>query len=149
MHSYGRSHFFVFNYRSFSVQLIAAAIEAKLIVLCICRLTTAKSLLKSINKNFGTLPFCRRYLDRVGESKYLLAVSIPEYLCFFFFFRKRSTSDGWLAWRIMQLNHLVQQGIVQDYPPLCDVRGSMTAQFVCKNFASAPWTCSREISGAA
>ncbi|KAH8099810.1 methionine aminopeptidase 2-like protein [Cristinia sonorae] len=64
------------------------------------RLTTAKSLLKSINKNFGTLPFCRRYLDRAGESKYLLA-----------------------------LNHLVQQGIVQDYPPLCDARGSMTAQF--------------------
>jgi len=64
------------------------------------RLTSAKSLLKSITHNFGTLPFCRRYLDRVGESKYLLA-----------------------------LNHLVQQGIVQDYPPLCDSRGSMTAQF--------------------
>jgi methionyl aminopeptidase len=57
--------------------------------------------LKLINKNFGTLPFCRRYLDRAGESKHLLA-----------------------------LNYLVQQGIVQDYPPLCDQRGSMTAQFV-------------------
>lgn len=44
------------------------------------RLTTAKSLLKSINKNFGTLPFCRRYLDRAGESKYLLAVSIARRL---------------------------------------------------------------------
>ncbi|KAF9454212.1 methionine aminopeptidase 2-like protein [Macrolepiota fuliginosa MF-IS2] len=64
------------------------------------RLTTAKSLLKTINNNFGTLPFCRRYLDRIGESKYLLA-----------------------------LNHLVNKGIVQDYPPLCDQRGSMTAQF--------------------
>ncbi|KAJ3567342.1 hypothetical protein NP233_g6436 [Leucocoprinus birnbaumii] len=64
------------------------------------RLTSAKSLLKTINTNFGTLPFCRRYLDRIGESKYLLA-----------------------------LNHLVNQGIVQDYPPLCDQRGSMTAQF--------------------
>lgn len=64
------------------------------------RLTSAKSLLKTINNNFGTLPFCRRYLDRIGESKYLLA-----------------------------LNHLVMQGIVQDYPPLCDQRGSMTAQF--------------------
>lgn len=45
-------------------------------------LTSAKSLLKSITSNFGTLPFCRRYLDRVGESKYLLAVSalktLPE-----------------------------------------------------------------------
>ncbi|KZT27695.1 peptidase M24A, methionine aminopeptidase [Neolentinus lepideus HHB14362 ss-1] len=64
------------------------------------RLTSAKSLLSTINKNFGTIPFCRRYLDRLGESKYLLA-----------------------------LNHLVSQGIVQSYPPLCDQRGSMTAQF--------------------
>ncbi|KAL5518816.1 MAP2 [Sanghuangporus vaninii] len=64
------------------------------------RLSSAKSLLRSINKHFGSLPFCRRYLDRVGESKYLLA-----------------------------LNHLVAQGIVQDYPPLCDQRGAMTAQF--------------------
>ena len=40
------------------------------------RLTSAKSLLKTINKEFGTLPFCRRYLDRVGESKYLLAVCV-------------------------------------------------------------------------
>ncbi|KZV87992.1 peptidase M24A, methionine aminopeptidase [Exidia glandulosa HHB12029] len=64
------------------------------------RLTSAQSLLKTINKNFGTLPFCRRYLDRLGESNYLLA-----------------------------LNHLVSQGIVQDYPPLNDIKGSMTAQF--------------------
>lgn len=64
------------------------------------RLASAKALLRSINKNFGTLPFCRRYLDRIGETKYLLA-----------------------------LNHLVAQRIVQDYPPLCDQRGSMTAQF--------------------
>ncbi|KAF8346983.1 methionine aminopeptidase 2-like protein [Amanita rubescens] len=64
------------------------------------RLNSAKALLGTITKTFGTLPFCRRYLDRAGESKYLLA-----------------------------LNHLVGQGIVQDYPPLCDQRGSMTAQF--------------------
>lgn len=42
--------------------------------LSMSRLTSAKSLLKTINKEFGTLPFCRRYLDRVGESRYLLAV---------------------------------------------------------------------------
>ncbi|KAI0785318.1 peptidase M24A methionine aminopeptidase [Irpex lacteus] len=64
------------------------------------RLTSAKSLLKTINKNFGTIPFCRRYIDRVGEKNYLLA-----------------------------LNHLVAQGVVQEYPPLYDARGSMTAQF--------------------
>lgn len=64
------------------------------------RVASAKSLLRSIDKNFGTLPFCRRYLDRLGHEKYLLG-----------------------------LNNLVQSGIVQDYPPLVDVKGSYTAQF--------------------
>ncbi|KAK9480400.1 methionine aminopeptidase 2-like protein [Lipomyces japonicus] len=64
------------------------------------RLNKAKSLLNTIDKHFGTLPFCRRYLDRVGEEKYLLA-----------------------------LNNLVSSGIVEDYPPLVDIRGSKTAQF--------------------
>lgn len=40
------------------------------------RLSSAKSLLSVINKNFGTLPFCRRYLDRLGQEKYLLGVSL-------------------------------------------------------------------------
>ncbi len=39
------------------------------------RLSSAKALLSVINKNFGTLPFCRRYLDRLGQDKYLLGVS--------------------------------------------------------------------------
>ncbi|KAL1994351.1 hypothetical protein VTN49DRAFT_3020 [Thermomyces lanuginosus] len=64
------------------------------------RLSSAKSLLNVINKNFGTLPFCRRYLDRLGQEKYLLG-----------------------------LNNLVSAGIVQDYPPLCDIKGSYTAQY--------------------
>ncbi|OGM44400.1 methionine aminopeptidase 2 [Aspergillus bombycis] len=64
------------------------------------RLSSAKNLLNVINKNFGTLPFCRRYLDRLGQDKYLLG-----------------------------LNNLVSSGIVQDYPPLCDVKGSYTAQY--------------------
>ncbi|QIW98268.1 hypothetical protein AMS68_003786 [Peltaster fructicola] len=64
------------------------------------RISSAKSLLRTIEKNFGTLPFCRRYLDRLGHEKYLLG-----------------------------LNNLVQSGIVQDYPPLCDIKGSYTAQF--------------------
>ncbi|KAK0537811.1 Methionine aminopeptidase 2 [Tilletia horrida] len=64
------------------------------------RVSSARSLLNTINKNFGTLPFCRRYLDRLGEKNYLLG-----------------------------LKHLVQQGIVTDYPPLADEPGSMTAQF--------------------
>lgn len=64
------------------------------------RLTSAKNLLKVINKSFGTLPFCRRYLDRLGQDKYLLG-----------------------------LNNLVSQGIVEAYPPLVDKKGSYTAQF--------------------
>lgn len=89
------------------------------------RLTSAKSLLKSINKHFGTLPFCRRYLDRAGESKYLLAVRI---------FQRSLWERCYLLTMILltsvQLNHLVAQGVVQEYPPLCDARGAMTAQFV-------------------
>ncbi|UKZ75051.1 hypothetical protein TrVFT333_002723 [Trichoderma virens FT-333] len=64
------------------------------------RLSSAKALLNVINKNFGTLPFCRRYLDRLGQEKYLLG-----------------------------LNSLVQNDIVEAYPPLCDKKGSYTAQY--------------------
>lgn len=39
------------------------------------RVASAGKLLNVINKNFGTLPFCRRYLDRLGQEKYLLGVS--------------------------------------------------------------------------
>lgn len=39
------------------------------------RVASAKNLLSSITKNFGTLPWCRRYLDRLGHEKYLLGVS--------------------------------------------------------------------------
>lgn len=38
------------------------------------RLPRAKQLLATINKNFSTLAFCRRYLDRLGETKYLMAL---------------------------------------------------------------------------
>ncbi|KAF6224071.1 hypothetical protein HO133_010645 [Letharia lupina] len=64
------------------------------------RVSSARSLLNTITKNFGTLPFCRRYLDRLGHDKYLLG-----------------------------LNNLVSSGIVEAYPPLCDIKGSYTAQF--------------------
>ncbi|KAE9965891.1 hypothetical protein EG328_009315 [Venturia inaequalis] len=64
------------------------------------RVASAKTLLASIKKNFGTLPFARRYLDRLGHDKYLLG-----------------------------LNSLVSNGIVQAYPPLVDIKDSYTAQF--------------------
>ncbi|KAL7665695.1 Methionine aminopeptidase 2 [[Candida] zeylanoides] len=62
--------------------------------------TGARSLLRNIEDNFGTLPWCRRYLDRTGADKYLLA-----------------------------LNQLVRAGVVEDYPPLVDTKGCYTAQF--------------------
>ena len=64
------------------------------------RLPRARQLLNTINKHFGTLAFCRRYLDRLGEERYLLA-----------------------------LKHLCDAGVVEPYPPLADVPGSYTAQF--------------------
>ncbi|KAI3888531.1 hypothetical protein MKW92_035060 [Papaver armeniacum] len=64
------------------------------------RLPRAKQLLATINKNFSTLAFCRRYLDRLGESKYLMA-----------------------------LKNLCDNGIVQPCPPLCDIKGSYISQF--------------------
>eukprot|EP00258_Populus_trichocarpa_P028156 XP_024444175.1 methionine aminopeptidase 2B isoform X4 [Populus trichocarpa] len=64
------------------------------------RLPRAKQLLATINKNFSTLAFCRRYLDRLGETKYLMA-----------------------------LKNLCDSGIVQPLPPLCDVKGSYVSQF--------------------
>lgn len=39
---------------------------------------SSKRLLASIDKNFGTLPWCKRYLDRTGEKGYALAVSLPS-----------------------------------------------------------------------
>lgn len=64
------------------------------------RLARSKQLLYTIKKNFGTLAFCRRWLDRLGETKYL-----------------------------MGLKDLCDKGIVEAYPPLCDIRGSYTAQW--------------------
>ncbi|KDD76864.1 M24 metallopeptidase [Helicosporidium sp. ATCC 50920] len=64
------------------------------------RLPRAKQLLSTIDRNFGTLAFCRRFLDRLGEEKYLMALKV-----------------------------LCDSGVVDPYPPLCDVKGSYVAQF--------------------
>jgi methionyl aminopeptidase len=64
------------------------------------RSTGSKALLSHINKNHGTLAFCRRWLDAEGQPRHLMA-----------------------------LKQLVEAGIVTPYPPLCDIKGSYTAQF--------------------
>ncbi|KAH8759618.1 methionine aminopeptidase 2-like protein [Hyaloscypha finlandica] len=63
-------------------------------------LSSAKALLKTIDENFGTLVFCRRYLERLGVKSYHLA-----------------------------MRNLLDNGIVESYAPLVDVKGSYTAQF--------------------
>lgn len=61
---------------------------------------TARSLIKTIDENFGTLVFSRRYLERLGVKNYQLGMKT-----------------------------LVSHGIVESYGPLVDVPGSYVAQF--------------------
>uniref|UniRef100_A0A0K8TSP2 Methionine aminopeptidase 2 n=1 Tax=Tabanus bromius TaxID=304241 RepID=A0A0K8TSP2_TABBR len=64
------------------------------------RLQSSKTLLNIINKNFGTLAFCKRWLDRAGATKYHMA-----------------------------LKDLCDKKVVEAYPPLCDIKGCYTAQY--------------------
>jgi len=64
------------------------------------RTAAAKGLLSFINKEFGTLPFCRKWLDQKGQTKHLMA-----------------------------LKNLSDVKIVQPYPPLCDQKGCYVAQY--------------------
>ncbi|KAL9045297.1 MAG: hypothetical protein Q9214_001640 [Letrouitia sp. 1 TL-2023] len=108
------------------------------------RISSARTLLNAITKNFGTLPFCRRYLDRLGHEKYLLGVRPLSTLNFY-----NCVAYGF------QLNNLVASGIVESYPPLCDVKGSYTAQFehvrqssnVHSSKFNANWACRQYFCG--
>ena len=63
------------------------------------RNAAAKNLLHHIDNTFGTLPFCRRWLDDQGQQRHLMA-----------------------------LKALVDLEIVNAYPPLCEVKGAFTSQ---------------------
>ncbi|KAL7067699.1 methionine aminopeptidase, type II family protein [Cryptosporidium serpentis] len=63
------------------------------------RLKSAKTLLHTINTNFGTLAFCRRWLEQLGHTKHALP-----------------------------LKCLVDADIIRPYPPLYDSIGSYTSQ---------------------
>ncbi len=77
------------------------------------RMTKAKALLAHINKTFDTLPFCRRWLDRPdGGSTHV-----------------NGPNGGQQTKYYGSLKHLCDAGIVQAYPPLCDVAGSYVAQY--------------------
>jgi methionyl aminopeptidase len=62
--------------------------------------SSAKSLLKLIDENFGTIVFSRRYLERVGAKNYHLGMKT-----------------------------LVANGIVEQYEPLVEAPGAYVAQF--------------------
>ena len=64
------------------------------------RMPKSRALFSTILKNFGTLAWCKRYLERIGESKYQLA-----------------------------LKNLCDLGLVDPYPPLVDIKGCHTAQY--------------------
>ena len=64
------------------------------------RMNRSKQLLHFINQEFSTLAFCRRWLDRKGEDRHMMA-----------------------------LTNLCDVGIVDAYPPLVDIKGCYTAQY--------------------
>lgn len=64
------------------------------------RYASAKSLLRTIDQNFGSLVFSRRYLEHLGVRNYHLGIK-----------------------------SLVESGVVEEYAPLIDVPGSYVAQF--------------------
>ena len=59
----------------------------------------ARSLMSHIDTTFGTLPFCRRWLDDQGQQRHLMA-----------------------------LKHLCDLELINAYPPLCEVKGAFTSQ---------------------
>lgn len=81
-------------------------------------LASAKRLHKTIRDNFGTLVFCRRYLDRLGLDRYLAGVSITILAL-----GKSVHADT------RQMNCLISNGVVEPYQPLADIEGSYSAQF--------------------
>lgn len=76
------------------------------------RLPSAKKLLNHINKTFGTLAFCRRWLEREDGGSFTV-----------------NGTAGKQTNYLSGLRSLVEAGIVHPYPPLCDIKGSYVAQY--------------------
>ena len=76
------------------------------------RMQSSKKLLAHINKTFGTLAFCRRWLDRDDGGSATIHGQAGK-------------QEKYMG----ALKNLCDVGIVQAYPPLCDVKGCHTAQY--------------------
>lgn len=85
---------------------------------------SAKSLLKTIDENFGSLVFSRRYLERLGVKNYHLG-----------------------------MKSLIASGVVEDYAPLVDIPGSYIAQLehvgIYRILYESPWYTDMRIDGLA
>ena len=76
------------------------------------RMQSSKRLLAHINKTFGTLAFCRRWLERDDGGSFTV-----------------NGNEGKQEKYMGALKNLCDVGIIQPYPPLCDTKGCYTAQF--------------------
>jgi len=76
------------------------------------RMTSSKRLLAHINKTFSTLAFCRSWLERDDGGSFTV-----------------NGTKGKQTKYMGALKNLCDVGIVTAYPPLCDVKGSYTAQY--------------------
>ena len=106
------------------------------------RMQSSKRLLSHINKTFGTLAFCRRWLEREDggsftvngnngkQTKYMGALKnlcdVVRIILFIGLAARNYWHDSDQS-TIKLLSSI--QGIVQPYPPLCDTRGCYTAQY--------------------
>lgn len=76
------------------------------------RLPKSRALLHHIRKTFGTLAFCRRWLERPDGGSFTV-----------------NGADGRQERYLAALNNLCEVGLATPYPPLVDVKGSYTAQY--------------------
>lgn len=76
------------------------------------RMAKSRQLLAHINKTFGTLPFCRRWLERPDGGSTAI-----------------NGGKGQQTRYLGALKNLVDSGIIDPYPPLVDIKGSYTAQY--------------------
>ena len=76
------------------------------------RMQNSKKLLRHIKNTFGTLPFCPRWLIRDDGGSFAV-----------------NGNNGQQKLYHGALRNLVEQGLVRDYLPLCDQRGSYVSQW--------------------
>ena len=76
------------------------------------RLPTSKKLLSHINKTFGTLAFCKRWLERDDGGSFTI-----------------NGKEGRQTHYNAALKNLCDVGLVTAYPPLVDIKGSYVAQY--------------------